>query len=266
MGMRLYNLEDVIKYVNSLPEFEEKDIAVENEVSKNFKAIVYKGTKTIAAVVSNKYQLVQHKEVFNYAIEKIKSEFGENSIKGYVNSHRVKAYLFITFKDVSIQNDSDYRTGLLITNSVNGTLAIWTSLFLYRVICSNGLIEQQNLIQFQSKHLGTEELLNRFDNRLTTVIKNYDNYLKKEFDTLEQLKNIIAKPSEILKNLDLSRKAFYYINLKLKTNDTLFNIYQQITHYFSNNNSINITKRVEMIRKAKQLVLEYAKKVSNVGY
>jgi hypothetical protein len=46
---------------------------------------------------------------------------------------------------------------------------------------------------------------------------------------------------------------------KVKSVDTLFNIYQQIAQYYSNNKSRNITSRVEMLRKAQDIIYSYAK-------
>jgi hypothetical protein len=261
--MKLVSIDNLLRFLNTLPYFEEKDLYVEGTRVRDFKGIAYKGTNKIVAIVSNKYNLVQHSQVFEFAINTIVSQYGENSVCGWVEHYKTKAYLFLTFKEVNVENDSKYKVGLLITNSVDSTLSIWTTLFNYREVCSNGLIEKHNIITIQNKHLGGTNLWSRLSSRFGIVLQQFDILVKKHFDTLEELKNIVAPSIDVLeilrRNYKISRKAYYTIMRKVKSVDTLFNIYQAITNYYSNNKSRNITSRVEMLRKAQDLIYNYAK-------
>jgi hypothetical protein len=263
--MRLANLDNVERFLSTLPYYELKDIYIDGVKSENYKAVVYKGTSKAVAVVSNRYKLVQHKTVFDIVLEKIKENLAKENVKGWVEHTKTKAYLFLTFKDIEIQNDSNYNCGLLVTNSVNTQLSIWTNLFLYRVICSNGLVQKENILAIQNKHLGSSEFWDRFKSRVETVIQNYDNYLTTEFNLLEEFKTITLNPSEILSKLEISKKALFVITKQLKPTDTLFNVYQAITNYYTNTQSMNIASRVQYIRKARELINLYAKSVLERG-
>jgi len=257
--MKLFSLDAINNFLNSLPQFEEREIIVNGQVNKDYKAILDKSNNKVVAIVSKKYSLVQHKDVFSLAIAKLRETYSDNEILGYVSHHRTKAYMFITFKSATIQNDSEYKLGLMITNSVDSTLSIWTTLFLYRVVCSNGLIEKSSLLQLQSKHINSEEILNRFNKKLSIVLNDFDSYVENELAFLEKTKTITANSYEIVKKLDLSKKARYRILGKVKPNDTLFNIYQAITDYFSNKANVSIVRRVDTIRKAKEIINQYVK-------
>jgi hypothetical protein len=260
--MRLANLENVERFISTLPYYELKDIYIDGVKLENYKAVVYKGTTKAVAVVTNKYKLVQHKTVFDIVLERVKETIGSENVKGWVEHTQTKAYLFLTFKDIEIQNDSNYNCGLLVTNSVNTQLSIWTNLFLYRLICSNGLIERSNILEVQNKHIGTSEFWERLKSRIERILESYDNYLKAQFEFLEEIKVITLNPSEILSKLDMSKRALVTITKQLKPTDTLFNVYQAITNYYTNTKTMNISSRVQYIRKAKELIENYVRAIS----
>jgi len=116
--------EELIKKVETLPEFELKTIAVKTEKEYHdnefFKAIIEKGNpKSVISVVSDKYQLIQFKEVFLPAIEKIK-----NIKSALVLSHKGKAYLEIYPDGKEFEIDNKQRVGLALKNSVDKAWAI----------------------------------------------------------------------------------------------------------------------------------------------
>jgi hypothetical protein len=263
--MKLTNLENVERFLSTLPYYELKDVYIDGVKSENYKAVVYKGTSKAVAVVSNRYKLVQHKTVFDIVLEKLKENINTANIKGWVEHTKTKAYLFLTFKDVAVENDSYYNCGFLVTNSVNTQLSIWTNLFLYREICSNGLIEKSSILEIQNKHIGSSVFWDRFKERIEKIVQNYDNYITTEFQMLGVFGEITLNPNEILSKLDITKKALVYISKQLKPIDTLFNVYQAITNYYTNTQSMNIASRVQYIRKARELINLYAKSVLERG-
>lgn len=263
--MKLASLENVRRFLETLPEFELKPIAIEGTETRKFKAVCYKGTNMPVAIVSDRYKLVQHKTVFQIALERIAKYYKEEFIKGWVQHTKTKAYLFVTFRGTTISNDSHYDSGLLITNSVNTQLSIWSNLFTYREVCSNGLIQKTPLIEVQNKHVGTSEFWDRFKSRIDMILENFDHYINREFKFILELRDYTVDPTEILKHLDMSNKALIHIKKQLKPTDTLFNIYQSITNYYTNTTSMNVASRVNYIRKAREIIEEYVKQSKGVG-
>jgi len=261
--MKMTDINNLFRFINTLPWFEIKDLFVEGNRVHDYKAITYKGTNKVVAIVTNKYNLVQHQQVFEFVINKLSKEYGQDNLQGWVEHYKTRAYLFITFKQINIQNDSDYRLGLLVTNSVDGTLSIWTTLFVYRIICQNGIIQKHNLLTIQNKHLGTSNLWSRLESRINTVLQVFDNVVTQEFETYERMKNVYANSVEVVgklrKEIGMGKRAYYTILRNVKSTDSLFNILQAITNYYSNTRALNITSRVNAIRKGYNVVLSYLK-------
>ena len=263
--MKLASLENVKRFLEYLPEFELKPIHIEGIETKKFKAVCYKGTNMPVAIVSDRYKLVQHRTVFTIALDRILEQVKEEAVKGWIQHTRTKAYFFVTFVDSNITEDSNYDCGLLITNSVNTQLSIWSNIFLYREICSNGLIEKSPILEVQNKHITSETFYDNLKNKFDWAIENFGYHLDRQIKFLIELKDYTLHPSEILKHLEMSKKAFIQITKQLKTIDTLFNIYQAITNYYTNTTSMNIASRVNYLRKAREIIEEYVRHAKGVG-
>jgi hypothetical protein len=263
--VKLVELENVERFISTLPSYELKDVYVNGTKLQNYKAVCYQGTNKVVAIVSNKYKLTNHDTVFNIVMEKAIQKFGKENLKGWVEHTSTKAYLFLTFKEVDIQNDSTYNCGLVVTNSVNTQLSIWLNLMTYRNLCSNLLVQRGNVLAIQNKHLGTSEFWDRFKQRLFTVLNEFDSILKQEFTFLDQIKTITVQSDfvrkEILNKLNTSKKAYYLILKQLTGTDTLFNVYQAITNYYTNTRSMNVYNRVQHIKKARELIEDDMKQV-----
>lgn len=264
--MQLANVDNIKRFLETLPEYELKEITINGTVAKKFKAVCYKNTNYPIAIVSNKYKLAQHKTVFTIALERVLKKFKEEEVKGWVQHTKTKAYLFLTFREVEVKEDSIYKMGLIVTNSVNTQLSIWTNLFTFREVCSNGIIQKTPLLEVQNKHIGTSDFWARFKERFDRVLEVFDNEYQREIKFIMELKDYTLSPIEILKHLDTSKKAFVEITKQLKSIDTLFNIYQAITNYYTNTKSMNIANRVNYIRKARDIIEKYVKQAQGVGY
>jgi hypothetical protein len=267
--MRLAELENVKRFLDTLPTYELNDVYVNGVKLHNYKAICYKGTNKVVAIVSNRYKLIQHSTVFNIAIEKITQQFKQENIKGWVEHTKTKAYLFLTFKDVEIEQDSKYSCGLVITNSVNTQLSVWLNLMTYRFLCSNLLTQHGNVLAIQNKHLGTSDFWNRFKERLSTVLNEFETLLKQEFTFYEQLRTFTLTKKEtndyILMNLDLSKKAYFIVLKQINDVDTLFNVYQAITNYYTQTKSMNIANKIKHLKDTRKTIEQYVKSVLEKG-
>lgn len=257
--MKLVSIDKLKSYIQTLPEFELKPISIDGNITKKFKAVCFKNSSNPVAVVSSKYKLVQHKTIFSIVLEKLEENITNEKIYGWIEHNKTKAYMFLTFFDVEIPYDSNYRNGIMVTNSVNTELSVWINLFTFREICKNGLIKKIPLLEIQNKHIGIENFYNRFKQRLQHIIDIFEDVVKTELEYYEQIKNLVANSNEILSKLNLSRKALVKIRLKLKDTDTLFNIYQSVTNYFSSNEKLSIDTRVTYIKKIREVIDTYVK-------
>jgi len=114
----------LIEEIENLPEFEMKEIAVKDDGqyhdNEYFMAIVEKGKPNIIySVVSKRYKLVQFKDVFIPAIEKI-----ERIKFGYVYYFGGKAIVEVYPEGEEFVIDNKWRVGISLKNSVDKSMAI----------------------------------------------------------------------------------------------------------------------------------------------
>ena len=254
--MKFYDIEKVKNFIKTLPKYELKDIYIDKvQLSKKFKAVCYLDTNIPVAIVSNKYKLVQHPTVFEIFLERLEKHF--DNIEGFVQHTKTKAFLFAVVKEKFVEGDSNYKLGFCVSNSVDTTLAIWTSLFNYRVICSNGLVTPQTIMKIYQKHIGGEDFYNELKRRFDIAIQQFDNYQEREFQVYDILKEKTLTEDQIkavIAKLELPQKALRVILTRIERVDSAFDLYQAITFYLSNYSRQNIASTVEKLRKTRTIL------------
>lgn len=254
--MKLYEIERVKNYIKTLPRYELKDIYIDKvQHTKKFKAVCYQDTNIPVAIVSSRYKLVQHPTIFEIFLERLERRF--SNIEGFVQNTNTRAYLFVTVKEKFVEGDSNYKLGFCVSNSVDTTLAIWTTLFNYRLVCSNGLVAPQTILKIYQKHIGGEDFYQEVKKRFDLAINEFEGYQEKEFQiydmlrektlTEEQMKAVFAK-------IELPNKALRVVLTRINKVDSAFNLYQAITFYLSNYSNLNIHSKVEQLRKVRAIL------------
>lgn len=255
MAFKLYKLEQIKEYIQKLPYFELKDIVVGDQEIKDFKAVCYRGTNKAVAIVSKRYKLVQHATVFQIFIEQLEKFF--DNIEGYVSHTRTKAFLFLTVKERFVEGDSNYKVGFSISNSVDTTTAICTRFFTYRLVCSNGLIASDTIFKINQKHIANPHFYSILKDKISKTIQTFNRIEEREFNFYEEIKKVnltIDQTKTILEKLNIAQKGLKVILTRINKVDNAFNVYQAITHYYSNFSSLNIGSIVQNTIKAREII------------
>lgn len=109
----------LVDTINNIKEFELKRIALIRDGTwvedLNWKAVTLKDEYDIFATVTNKYRLVQFKNVFMPVIEKM-----ADTTSGYISTYKGKASLYLFPED----NSEKFKTGVCLKNSVDKSTAI----------------------------------------------------------------------------------------------------------------------------------------------
>ena len=116
--------EKLIEEINNLPKFELRGIAVKQDDkyidNDYFIAVIEEGKpEFVISVVSNKYQLVQFKDIFIPAVENI-----EKINNYFLTYYKGKAYLEIYPEGEEFLINSKERVGLALKNSVDKAWAV----------------------------------------------------------------------------------------------------------------------------------------------
>ena len=255
-----YEIKYVKYWIDQAPEYELKPVFVNGENQKKYRAVVNRLTGKVVAIVSNRFQLIQHKTVFNTFLEALENKYSESEITGFFRWTDNRAYLFTYFKNAEFNSNDTYRLGLVVTNGVDGTLAIWAKFAGIRLVCTNGLVDTQTIKVVKTVHIGIDqnEFMERIVKRFESIIETVEEYPETLSHKIEWMKSIELnrdKATLIVNKLDLPKKAFYVIRKTLlKPSITLYDLYNAITEYISNYSGLRVDNRVaELARIEKEL-------------
>ena len=257
--VKFYPLERVEDYLERLPTFHFDNVVVNRRVLRDYKAVVRDDTEDVVAIVSSRYKLAQHRTVFKIFIEKLRQFYGDANLKGYVTHEGTRAFLFVTCKEIELKDDSVYDMGFMVTNSVDATMGIRVALFQYRLVCSNGLISKENIMEMYQKHVQGQmsDFWKKLKQKYEAVISKFDTYVDDTVKKLQIMKETVVKAWELIDKIDwLSDSAKKLLKTKVKKEDTLFNVYQALTWYFSNYpiSRMTFNGRIERLQNATKVI------------
>jgi hypothetical protein len=176
-------------------------------------------------VVSKKYKLIQHYEVFDVAVNAMRSigidtelveakltitEFGERMALSFLFPED-ESYSF------SIdENGDNMRLRLQCFNSVEGSARFMAFLELYRLVCSNGLMVGIAKLDFRKRHcIGWEiddigEVLSVGLSVITEEVELYRDWQQKEL-ALESIRQWVDGPLKDKWGVKLAARTFHII-------------------------------------------------------
>jgi hypothetical protein len=179
------NKADLIAEIESIKKFETKRIAIDrygNEnlrdfvIDRKFKAVVIEGETDIITTVTDKYRLIQFRDVFVPAIQNI-PEF-----EGHISTYKGRATLFVFPQGDTFTGEKNSRIGIQLKNSVDKSSAVEVGFaVLFSGYCIGLPTEQK---KFRKIHTGkalelTTDFLEGLDgikNAWKTVVEKYSEY------------------------------------------------------------------------------------------
>lgn len=232
------------------------------EKLSNYRGIRNINTNTIASIKPNRYQIVQHKDVFEAFIDAATTL--NLKCKGELLNYNNKAYLKVLFPELDLIPDdaTGINKGLRLVNSYDGTTAIRGEIWGMRLICSNGMkipgfegivskahVGEINLNKLMGKFIKNAILKSE---ALSTLINKA---MGESFEwelavTLFENMTKAKKHKNIL--LELLKKELYS-----KGRLSRWDIYNIITNYATHGNGELLSKSVEenFHNQAKQLLV-----------
>ncbi len=120
------------------------------------KSAVYRSdTKQPIGIVSDKYEIIKHKDVI---------ESFRKSLKSYKHTEKIQvikngAQLFATytFKEIQVEVKKNDIVGLqiVVKNSYDGTNSLQIALGALRLVCTNGMIIGKQFFSYNQRHIGS---------------------------------------------------------------------------------------------------------------
>lgn len=261
----MQNKQELILEIENLPEYELKDIYVENEeefekAGNRFKAVTEKEKTEAVSVVTKIYKLTQFKDVFLPILENI------NELEGEITFYRGKGILLVFPKGEEFRLENGNRIGLAIFNSVTKEFAI---LIDFVVLYNNTRVYlPKKLNAFRSKHLGkVKDLISDYEYILARVKEgwrvinekfnreinqdDYNNILEK----LNLGKRTEKKLNEIYEFNELENKDGTKVEL---TNYKLWDLFLDIIKIVSKKKYKNEVNKVRKLKTISNTIYEFA--------
>jgi hypothetical protein len=199
---------------------------------------------TIRAFLSEKYAVVNNV----WMLEKILENLGNREVlatRWRGNADTLYGELIFP-EEKQTFNDSDYYPGISIGNSEIGQRRVSLDAFVYRLVCTNGMIERNSIGGRQNwKHLGTPKLkdIERW------ITSRLETGFDPQMQLIERVQNAISVKipeialgavfSQILSNISIDfnsqKKAWKYIDHERGVSgsdaNSLFGIHSAVTRY-----------------------------------
>lgn len=231
--------------IGSLPTASLSDIKIDNvddEHADKFKAVVNDFTHEVESIVSDKYLLVNHRQIFEPVVQAMKN-LGIN-VNGKVIIDGGRIYADVFFDDPRLKIDVDRKVGDIVNfgmrffNSYDKTSSFGAEIVALRLVCTNGMVKPIALKSIREVHTGKEKEL---------VVKS----IKKLFEALilecPNFADIVSRArqevwnekllKELLTNWKLGEKHVKNILAIAEKVDELngWTVYNCITQYVSRN-------------------------------
>lgn len=264
-----------IPTMENFPTFIEEDVYVdrrplnqwEHDVKKadGYKGIVNKITGSIAAIVSKKYELIQHKNVYDAFTKAVGLITEETQIKVEFAKNGARMFIFLEYPKVSfeVKKGDIVNYGLTVTNSVDGSMRLMVIPYTKRLICSNGMTHQEMLGGVQKKHLKNAKVLVE---ELPAVIKEGLNNVTALHELYKQWAITEAKADELLDELKkekpgviLPKKYADEIQTKIKMGDMLtkWDLFNVLTELNWHDEKRQMDSKVNFNREIMKIVEAY---------
>jgi len=270
-----------------------EDVFLANGQSVPAKATVRESDNTILGVVSDRYQVLQNHEAFNFFNPLVESKLVNLEAAGSLQSgKRIWVLARISDNsDLKIVGDDIIRKFILLSNSHDGTLAVRVGFTPVRVICANTLAMahssgESSLIRLRHsksvvKNLDSlRDIINLANQSFEATADQFRALARKQINSLDLRKYIkIVLGHEKTEDKDLSTRAENQITNVIQlfnygrgmdmvgVKGTAWAAYNAVTEYFTHSISDNADKRYNSLwfgsnQQKNQLALSEALKLA----
>jgi len=229
-------------YNTAREEAEMKDI-------KGWKGILNIDKRKMSAIVSNRYNIVQHREVIEAVADAVMNL--NISADARVRDNGDSIFVDLTFQQqkIKLREGEEFFVGLRLINSYNKTTGIVVAPRLLRCVCNNGMVVNKIVPGYSVKH--TKKLRENFEGIVEKLLKKMINSI----DSFKTLVNDCIGDSiewemldKILKDMSGAEKHYKAIKRLLPTNPTRWDLYNAFTDYATHGEQIrpNVEQKLQV--------------------
>jgi len=245
-----------------LPTAENGSVLVKTSSGKEvtttkFQAIVAteKGHKEVVAVPTKRYNVVQHKQVFERLLDAV--NLFSPDIRGQVVWDVKRAYLFVSLPSKFTFDAPDGKKmtlGFSATNSYDGTTGVHIGAFGYRLACSNGMLLTKTLGGISVDHIhGVHKRIEYLFNNMELQMAK----LSARIDAAQDTKMALAWAEAYSEHFAGKDNTVSVMKLFKQEKPTVWGLYNSLTDFYSHSTA-NPEPRLQQLGKAENLLLNPA--------
>ena len=187
-------IEEGIKLANLDWTVDLKEVAVDGNIVKGYKAAMRSDTNTCLGVVSDQYKILQNTEAFEFFQQFLDTEVSSLETAGSLkNGKRVWILAKINRDDMIIDKNDRVEKYILLSNSHDGTAAIKVGYCPIRVVCANTLSAAEDSVNSQ-----LIRVTHRGDIHATLdMVRDTMHVIDASFKTTEEMYKALAQKDNI---------------------------------------------------------------------
>lgn len=221
-----------------------------------YKAIIDPATNNLYGILSTKYKIMQHTDVLSKIEDCIYKhpEYGTpvRNITTIQNGAKLRATYRFPEVDVTIKSGDIVHPQIEIRNGYDGMWSFGCLFGAFRLVCSNGLVIGEKVLQFKRKHYNPAQQFLMTD-MLTDSLENFSEQTEIWKGWLEK----IMTPEEVqndLNALDLREKEMESLSEEVEISSGVTIATQAITQWIFYNILMQyITHRIESVNRQVEL-------------
>ncbi len=232
-------------FFNDLTYDTQQQILNEQTAKHKRKLMFRMDNNVIRGVVSDRYQVINHSEV----LSKLLDDVGDIDVQPLFSQGGMSTRLTL--------DEGEIQTGVTLGNSEVGEGSVFIAPFIYRLVCSNGLIVAKQEITFRHTHRGYGEY--SLGNAVADAVQEarvskvlFEQTKNKQIDDpMKEIKQMVKKvglPSRMVKGV---RQAY-----EIEPLSTGFGIINALTRYAK---ETELTERIMIEKSASKLLSVYNK-------
>ena len=152
-------------------------------------------SKNVRAVLSNRYKMIDAHHVLNPALNKI-MDLGAEFKYSHYDGDRLNVTATLPKLEGEVQKDDIVQGGITITNSEIGNGGLLIQPFIYRLVCTNGMVAPRYLNRFFTRHVGKIVIDPEKDTQWVSII-----------DKMQKQIELVSNPEVFQENLQKLKDA-----------------------------------------------------------
>jgi hypothetical protein len=249
------NANDILQNIEYLDTAEMVGlIDTKSREVKNQRGIWSNNFQQHVGVVSNKYGLIQHKDVFEPIVKAMC--LGTNKLMYEIKETPGHAHMYVALPEQFSMKGPDGKLmqfGFFTSNTYDGEGALNIAAFGFRVVCSNGMALGKSLGQVSIRHLGDIEVV------ATNFLQELDKRIASLFETISRANEMmydIETVSDYLEETYGQRNRDKIISLFANEPRTAWGVYNAVTDFYSHNTRVNPDTQLRELRNSEDILLE----------